>query len=122
MSTPKQLVGSAQVVADGIVLNTLPGATLYPGGKKRTAVMAGGTVVGFTEEPVASKLECQYPVSADTSIKAVGAIKGATITFKCDTGQVYVIAGGWCVEPNELASKDGSAKATFEGPEAEEML
>lgn len=117
-----RLFGRATIKADGDELETFKGATIDPGGVTRTSQNGSRRTLGYTEETRNSKVECEFAVRAGTSIAQIQNMVDATITFRCDTGQTYVISGGWCTGEVTLTEGEGKAKAVFEGPAAEEML
>ena len=69
----------------------MPGATLVLGGVERSPVMDNGRLVGFTEADFPSTLKCRISVGFGDSLALYQAIRGATVTFECDAGPVYVI-------------------------------
>jgi hypothetical protein len=118
----EKLFGQATIKWDGNVLDTLKGATLNPGGIKRTTVKGSKRVLGFTEEVMESKLDCEVAVGSGFSASELNGVTSATVTFATDTGQTWVMRGAWSTDPNEITEADGKAKVSFEGPPAEEML
>lgn len=117
-----RVMGRAQIKVNGQLLLTHKGATLEPGGPDRTTVSGGNSIHGFTEQVMPAKLECEISVKADTSLAQIGRWTDVTVTFEADTGQTYVIAGGWVLRTPSVKDDDGKAKITIEGPPAEEML
>lgn len=117
-----RVMGKAQVKVDGQMLDTMPGAALDIGGVTRKTVTGANKVLGFQEEPKPSKLEVEIAVKAGTSLAAIGRWDNVTSTFEADTGQTYVISGGWVVDPPSTTDNDGKAKIVIEGPPAEEMM
>ena len=115
-------LGKALIKVDGQVLETLPGARLDIGGNERTTVVGSNAVQGFYETPKQSMLECEISVGKDTSLADMRGWDDVTISFECDTGQLYVIQGAWLTNtPNMTASEGGRVPMTFEGVPAEEM-
>lgn len=115
-------LGRATIKYDGNVLATMPGAKIDIGGFERTTVVGANQVDGFFETPKQSKVECEIMVGRETKLDELRDIENATVSFECDTGQVYVVSGAWVVNTPELtASEGGRVPLTFEGPPAEEM-
>lgn len=114
-----RLFGKATIKVNGKTFQSMPGATLDVGGEKKTTVTTDVGVAGFQTEIIPSKIECQCTFDA-SSRKADFDFEDATIEFKCDSGQTYVITSGWSLDPMQLG-KDG-VKLTIEGVPAEEML
>jgi hypothetical protein len=117
-----KLFGSALVKVDGGEVETFKGATFDPGGVTRTTQTGSVKVLGYTEEPRPSKLECEVAVRPGMSVDRINKLTDATITFRCDTGQTYVVAGGWNTGETALTEGEGKAKTVFEGPPAEELV
>lgn len=117
-----QRFGKAFIKVDGALLESMPGASLDVGGVTRNTVLGGNAVLGFAEAPKQAVLQCQIAVGAGTSLADLRAIKSATVTFECDTGQTYVIRNAWLVNPPVATDGEGGAvPLQFEGPPAEEM-
>lgn len=116
-----KLNGRVTIRAAGLVLKTNAGATLDKGGIVRTPRPGDNDADGFTESIMNSTIECNVQMREGTSLATLQAISDGTFTFECDTGQVYMINHGYNGPAPALAG-DGSAKCTFHGPPAEEML
>lgn len=116
-----QLFGEATIRVDGSVLETGPGAKLSLGGVERETKTGTGWA-GFTEKTVAAELECKIAHRPGFSPRQISDIRNATITFSCDTGQVYVMAQAWCATPATLTDGEGMDDFKFNSEVAEEML
>jgi len=117
-----KLLGLAVIKIDGQVIKSLPGAKLDIGGVERTTVIGANEVLGYAETPKQSKLECEIAVGASTTLADKRDWTDVTASFECDTGQIYVIQGGWLTNTPEMtASEGGKIPLTIEGPPAEEM-
>lgn len=115
-----QYLGRADIAYDGKKVGSMPGATLEIGGVERKVVLLADGTTGYTEVPKASELECEVPVSATTPLTELESIVNATITFRCDTGQTYMIRGAFRSNTNKLTAKEGgNVKLIFNGPKAE---
>ncbi|MGE4406041.1 phage tail tube protein [Pseudomonas sp.] len=116
-------LGKAKIKVDGKVLESMPGARLDIGGDERTTVIGSNAVQGFFETPKQSVLECEVSVGKETKLAEMRGWDNVTLSFECDTGQLYVVQGAWLTNtPNMTASEGGRVPMTFEGPPAEEML
>lgn len=112
----------AYIKTDGAMLNTMPGAKLDIGGKTRTPVIGGNSVLGYSEVIKPSTLECEISLSQGTSLAAIAKITGATVTYEADTGQTYVIRNAFVTETLSVTAGDGGKVAVkFSGDPAEEM-
>lgn len=117
-----QKLGKAYIKHDGKLLETNPGASIDVGGVTRTTLLGNNAVLGFSEQPKQAVVSCVIALGAQTSLSELRAIKDATITFECDTGQTFVVRNAWLVNPPVATDGDGGAiPLQFEGPEAEEM-
>lgn len=115
-------LGSVKIKVDGTVLESKPGASLDPGGTERATVMGDNEVLGFSQQPKQSKVDCEIVYGKETSLSELGEIEDATLSFECDTGQTYVVQGAWLTNTPALkGGEGGSVQLTFEGPPAEEM-
>lgn len=117
-----RLFGQATIRVNGKVYNTKKGAKLNPGGTKRTPRLGSHSTGGFTEERVNSQLDCVVLIGEGDSIVEINRITDATIEFECDTGQSYIIRGGYCLDPVELTEGEGEGAVVFAGPMAQELL
>ena len=117
----KKLLGRATIVLDGLTLDTFKGATLDPGGVKRTPQPGANSSDGYTEELVPSKLDADLQMDGSVSIDQIKAMVGITVQFQADTGQNYIINGAYNAEPPMLTEGDGKCKVVFQGPEAIEV-
>jgi len=117
-----KLFGRATIRVNGKTFRQEKGATLDVGGTKRTTKMPVRGRPGYTEEEVPSKLEASVFIDALTSISEIRSWKDVTVSFECDTGQAFVVNGGWQTDTPVVEESDGKVKITIEGPAAEELL
>lgn len=118
-----KLFGAAEIVVDGETLQTLPGAALDIGGTVRTARSGPRSVHGFSETHKEATIECEVTLPPGFSIKSLHDTADATITFRCDSGQSYVIRNAWCsAPPTGNDGDDARFSVNFAGPAAEEVL
>lgn len=103
-----KITGKAVITVDGTRYATENGATLNPGGVNRAAERHGGETY-FREEEVAPTLECNVLHTADTDILALSAIVGATVMFEAETGQKFLLRGGFTTEPVPLDTSSGKS-------------
>lgn len=117
-----QVLGRATIKWDGNTIETAKGAMLDLGGTKQNTVVYGRKI-GYAEETMPGKVECQTALEAGLSLDKLRAIRSATITFICDTGQVYTVRDAYITEPPKL--KDGAGGEVdlkFEGQPADESI
>ncbi len=112
--------GRAFIRVNGVSVASLPGtAKLSPGGLERTPVTGDHGYLGHTAKPVHSEVECDIAVDANTDIQALNDTEDATITFECDSGQVYIVRNAASATPAAMQSGDGKASLKFIGAPAE---
>ncbi len=116
-----QRFGKAFIKADGKLLETMPGAKIDLGGVTRDVVIGANAVHGYAEKIKEPMVECEISLGVDATLKDLAAITDATITFECDTGQVYVVRNAWLAEPPVLTEGEGGkVPLKFVGITAEE--
>lgn len=112
------IMGRAQVRANGMVLQTLDGATFTPSGVVRTTVK-GYDVYGYQEAVQEAHLECKLQQSpGGTTVDDVNAMNNVTITFVADTGESWTVANAWCDGGCTLSDK-GEIDAKFTGKKSQ---
>lgn len=119
MAAHKRL-GKAVIKIDGVTLETMPGATLDPGGISRETQVGANAVLGPTEKPKQSRLECTVSIRAGISTSQLQKSM-VSVLFAGDTGQVWSIGTAWCMEPPVIDSGNGTARVIYEGDPAEEV-
>ncbi len=116
----QQRLGKAIIKIGGNTLESMPGATLDPGGITRQTQIGANAVLGYTETHKQSRVECEVSLRRGVSVRDLERT-GVTITFEGDTGQVFSISDAWCMEPPVIDSGKGTARLVYEGPAAEEV-
>lgn len=116
-----QLLGLAYIKVDGSLLRSNTGAKLDLGGVMREAVV-GNQVHGYAEKLKQAAVECEISLARGDSLETIRNIADATITFECDTGQVYVVAHAFLTEPPVITEGEGGKIALkFEGQPAQQQ-
>lgn len=117
----KQIFGRAYIRINGQTIASLPGtAKLNPGGVERTPVVGDAGFLGWTEKPVHGEIECDIAVDATTDINGLNKTTNASITFECDTGQVYVMRGAGLAAPLSVQAGEGKASLKLIGTAVEQ--
>lgn len=119
MAAAKRL-GKATIKIGGVTLETMPGATLDPGGIARETQVGANEVLGYTEKPKQSRIECTVSIRAGVSVAELQKA-GVSLLFAGDTGQVWSVGQAWCIEPPAVDSGAGTARLIYEGTPAEEV-
>lgn len=121
MANPLKRLGKAKIKVADSQVESMPGATLDPGGDSRATVVGGNAVLGFTETPVPAHLE--FSVAIKSGFDPMGIhVDDASVVFTADTGQVYTISNAWSLSPPVIDSSNGTAKYVFEGPAATQVV
>lgn len=117
-----QRLGKAFIKADGSLLESMPDAKIDIGGVERPTINGANAVLGYAEKVKEATVECEIAVGPDTSLATIAGWNNVTVTFECDTGQVYIVRNAWLVEPPvATAGEGGKVPLKFAGPPAEEM-
>lgn len=121
MANPNQVVGQARIKVDGDTLDTDGESTLELGGPVREAQRGDYQAGAFSEKTAESKLTVKILVKRGTSLTALRDIDNATIDFRTDTGQSFLIRNAYVAEVVSLSTSDGKADVVLQGPPAEEL-
>lgn len=108
MANNGRITGIAEITVDGKRFAIENGATLNPGGINRTPERHGGDTF-YKEEEVPPMLECNVLHTSETDIIALSNIVGATVLFKADTGQRFMLRGAFTTEPVVLDASSGKS-------------
>jgi hypothetical protein len=115
-----KILGKAFIRVNGMSLASLPGtAKLSPGGVERKPVVGDHGFLGYTETPVHAEVECDIAIDASTDIIALNKTTDATVTFECDSGQVFIVRQGAVASPVGAESGTGKASVKMIGSPAE---
>lgn len=117
-----RLMGRFTIGVNGQRFKTEKGATFDLGGKKRVTKIGANGVAGFSEEIVQSKLEFSLFIPEGLSVAQFREMDNVVVSVETDTGQQYVINGGWVTDPQSIEETDGKTKVIIEGPPAEEII
>lgn len=101
-----QYFGRATVYVNSRVLNTLPGASMDPGGVER-AVVTNEHSIGWVEKNLASTVKCEVSLGPDTSLEELAGIVEATIVFVTDNQHSYSLSGCFLTKPPAITAGDG---------------
>lgn len=115
-----QVLGRAYIKVDGDLLRSNTGAKIDLGGVMRAAVV-GNEMHGFSESVKEATVDCEISLAKGDSLEKIRNIADATITFECDTGQVYIVRQAFLTEPPVVSEGDGGKiELKFAGHPAEE--
>ena len=114
-NNPHQRYGRCTVKADGDNLE-LNDISYKLNGVKREDIQEGRN---FTETDAGGYVKGKVYLKRGQSVKSMGEMDDVTLVWENDTGQTYMAAHAWVIEPPEII-KDGS-ELEFHFAEAEEM-
>lgn len=106
-------IGRVTVDADGEVFRTAPGATLQPGGARRTSEMTDQNELVFSEVLEPAVVTCDIVHVTGYDVTTIRSITDATVSYVGDNGDSYVMRGAHCNGTEELAN--GNIRAMFTG-------
>ncbi|MCD7099120.1 phage tail tube protein [Stenotrophomonas sp. MMGLT7] len=121
MANPLKRLGKAKIKVGDSLVDSMPGATLIPGGAGRTTVLGANAVLGFTETPAASHVEFSVAIKRGFDPMSLH-VDNASIVFEGDTGQIHTISNAWSLNPPTIDSGAGTAAYVFEGPAATQVI
>lgn len=114
--------GKAFIKMDGNALESLPGASFEMGGVNRNTVIGGNKVLGYSEEPVPAKVECQISLAKGIKLEEFRQATDVVVTFATDTGQTYQLKNAWLAEPPKSTQGEGGpVDLIFNAEKAEEL-
>jgi hypothetical protein len=115
-----QYLGIVKIAADGIELESFPGAKIDLGGYKNNPTSTS-TSVGFIQEQVASSVECDIAITADTDLDAINYMRNVTLSIVSDVGKHYVIRNAFRTDTLTFTAGEGKGALKFSGPPAEKI-
>lgn len=117
-----KMLGIATITVNGSAYDSEPGATLDLGGVKRNPKVYGRKV-GHYEETVHATITMTIGLTEGLSLKELQELAAATVIFKADTGQSYVVRNAFRTETINMKDGDGGSVAiSIAGEPAEELL
>lgn len=118
-----QFTGVCNIKKDGQLYKSKEGARLKVGGPgfpNRTAV-PHNSGVGFTEEPTSPEIQAVILHGAGDDLLGLD-FTSATVTFECDTGQVYLLIGAFRTgDGPELSDRGGEVPLAMSGERLERV-
>lgn len=111
--------GRATIIVNGRALDSMPGAKLELGGIIRKSVTTDSRT-GYTEELAPGRVDCEISVSKDTPFETLRDLVDATVMFKADTGQSWVVRNAFTEDGLKAEGKDGKMALKLTGDAAEE--
>lgn len=112
-------LGIVFIKVNGNLLESMKGASLELGGEERTPVMGRGRLLGYTYETTPSRCECKVAFGALTDLPGLHKLEDAVLTFECDTGQVFSVAGAALQSPPKLTAGEPTDLVFFGNPAVE---
>lgn len=112
-----QFTGIVTVRVNGEIMNSLPGATMRPGGIARAAKDTDQRT-GWTQTRQHAEVEFKIAHESDSELLRIHGIDDGTITYTTDTGVIYVVNHAFSMDPPVL--EGGEATFKFGGDPAQE--
>jgi hypothetical protein len=117
MSNPTDILGTLTILLDDDYVPSVEGASLEPGGFKRTT-KSGDQVHGPTQTAAPSRVTARFPAQNGVDETMINAFRGGA-TFQGDNGVTWSIVDLWCLgDAKVTAGPTGEISATFEGKPA----
>jgi len=113
-----KIAGIVRIKANGLLLESKPGATLDLGGKERE-LKAGHRVYGFTEKVVPAMCTCTVYWKAGTPLETLREMTEGLITFEADIGETYQISNATLTKTLKVKDETGEVDLEFGGDAAE---
>lgn len=116
-----QYLGRVKISANGVVLDTKPGASINLGGVKRTPV-TNDHDMGNSESLEPSQIKCEVSLKKGERLEPLRTMTGATCVFECDTGQRYIVKDAFTTDTLEITGGEGGRVGlTIVGKPAQEV-
>ena len=117
----RRLGGIIAVKADGVQFRA-KGAWDYNLGEPQKKMIAGSDGVhGFSEKPQVPFIEGAFSDSDEVDMKAVRAIRDATITLTLANGKIISLNEAIEASEGNVNTEEGEAEVRFEGTKANEI-
>jgi Phage tail tube protein len=113
-----QQTGKVTVKVSGSSLRSKEGASIQLGGIDRDGDMTDQGEFYFKEKYAKSEVKATLIHCSDSDLVKLRKAKNIPLTFACDSGTVYTVAGAVVATIGEL--KSGEVEVTFMGPPASE--
>ncbi|WP_334128281.1 phage tail tube protein [Sneathiella sp.] len=117
----KQFTGRAHIAIAGKEWASSLGATCtFPGVRRTEEETDRGS--GYKEQLVSGKISATFRFGKGDSLKELAELPPATVTFTCDTGQVYIFSDAVRLgDPPTLNSDGGTVDMEFMSNDVEEV-
>lgn len=106
-------VGTMILKQGGLVLATIPGVTVEPGGYESSAVLGNGGVMGRKKKPVAPMVKGKIGMDESFDLDAIRDFTG-DLVIECDNGLIFQVDDAWTSKPPSL-SDEGEADVEWSG-------
>ena len=115
-----QYFGRATIIVNGRILDSMPGAKIELGGVIRKAKTSDHRT-GFTEELAPGRVDCEVAFSTETEAESLRNLVDATVMFRADTGQQWMIRDSFVEDGIKIEGKDGKMGLKLTGQAAENI-
>ena len=108
-----QRTGKVSIYIDGSYYESDGKATATGFTPKREPVI-GDKVQGYKETPVPAECSCKLIHGGGLDATMLQAITSSSLTFLCDSGDIYVLPGCWVAESAGLNGGEGTVDVKFQ--------
>lgn len=118
-----KLPGRATVRVDGVFYDSLPGASITPGGVQNTD-LAGMWGIHHSEALIPAVMSASFPVKPGMSVATFQGKSGVEVTFVTDTGLTYIMRDAFVTNVIALpvGNGGGAIPVEFKSNPAEELI
>ncbi len=118
-----KIPGRATIRIDGVFYDSLPGATITPGGIQNTE-QPGTWEIHHSEGLIPAVMSASFPAKAGVSVGSFQGKSGVEVTFKADTGQTYIMRDAFQtgVISLQVGNGGGFFPVEFKSNPAEELV
>lgn len=118
-----KISGRATVRIDGTFYDSLPGASITPGGIQNTD-QAGMWEVHHSEALIPAVMSASFPAKEGVSVASFQGKSGVEVTFVTDTGQTYIMRDAFVTNVVSLPVGGGGGyfPVEFKSNPAEELI
>lgn len=117
----EKLTGILIFQMDGVSMRSKDKGSIEMGGYERKPQYADGKLIGYTETPIAAKVECTSVHGSKTNVDKLHNAVSVSITCVTDTGKKYLVANAFSTRPGKLTGGEGDLSLEFVGDPAVEV-
>lgn len=118
-----KIPGRATIRVNGRFHDSLPGATIEPGGTQNTA-QPGTWEIHRSEALIPAKVSASFPAKAGVSVQYYQGLTDVEVTFITDTGQTYILRDAFVtnIVSLQVGNSGGFFPVEFSSNPSEELV